>query len=260
MEVRCPKCGRVIDPKDVNVGRDIAACLDCNEVFTLSELVGVTTGAAPGTAPAERAVDLDDPPAGCSFQRTPDGFTVVASTRSWGAFAIVPFAVAWNSFIAFAFTSVLWSMTHAEEAANGTEGAEPADGASGMPPFAVLFIALFMLPFVAAGLMMIGMALMMICGQVRVSVERGQGEIFTGVFGLGRHKRFDWDSIQRVADADLSAMMPMPVSMPGSSRIVLEGQRRVTFGKLLNGERSYFVAAALRQMVAERGGAQRGTF
>ena len=185
------------------------------------------------------AVDLANPPKGCRFERTPGGFVLSASARSWAAALMIPFAVAWWSFLLFFVGAVVFGMVEGSETETSEEG--------GMP---VLFVMLFLTPFFVAGLFMIGQILMSLFGRVVVTVDRSQAQIFTGLAGIGRRKRCDWDGVARVVD--MSPRMPIPVPMPMGGGITLEGSQRIVFGRVLNESRSYFVTEALKQMLAER--------
>ena len=87
MNLRCPECSGEIALADVNVAKDIALCRRCAKNFSYAEL---------SDAPAAE-VDLDRPPKGTWFQRTPRGFEVGARVRSGVAFFLLPFAIAWNA-------------------------------------------------------------------------------------------------------------------------------------------------------------------
>jgi hypothetical protein len=241
MQVTCPTCGGAIGADDVNVSKDVAMCRACNQVFAFSSLTG--SGAA--AASQESQVDLDDPPPGCRFEWRPSGFTVSGSTRSWLALMLIPFAIGWWSFLSFFVGAILMGKIN-----NSGEGAaeEAAEG-SGLP---VAFMLLFMTPFFAAGLGMIAQVLVLLFGRTEVTVEGNEACVFTGFGLIGRRKRFDWGGVTRIQEQTPPTSMPM--QMPMSGGIVLEGKDRIVLGRLLNESRRYFVAAALKRMLVERQG------
>src|SRR5687767_8011351 len=85
--MNCPKCETEIPLEDINVAQDIALCRKCAESFSFAEL-------AQDEAIPE--VDLNHPPKGMWFNRTPDGFELGSSTRSGVAFFLVPFMCLWS--------------------------------------------------------------------------------------------------------------------------------------------------------------------
>ncbi len=98
------------------------------------------------------------------LHRTTDTLSVTIPGQSGGAglFLLVPFAIAWNSFILF-FTIM----------------------SVGLSPFPVnLVFGLFTLPFWAAGLSMIGAILFVLFGRIRLSVDPKQIALTYEVLGF----------------------------------------------------------------------------
>jgi hypothetical protein len=215
MEVRCPKCDRLLDSEEVNVTADTAFCRDCDEAFKLSDLV---------QEEEEIAVDLANPPKGAWFEETFDGFILGATTRCSDAFIMVPFAAAWS---VVSVGGICWLQIVRGEFSLG---------------FCILGI-----PFFLASLLLWAINLMLICGKVVVVVEGHSGSIFTGVCAIGWKKHFSWLDISRVYEQKCEP------NTPGNqgAKIVLEGKRRVEFGTWLRDDRRNFVVQALRKMLAK---------
>jgi hypothetical protein len=216
MEVRCPKCDRLIDSEDVNVGADTAFCRDCDEAFKLSELVhGEEAG----------AFELEDPPKGAWFGRTADGFIIGARTRSKAGCFLIPFAIIWSG-----------------GSLGGIYGTQIASG-----EFNIL-LCLFGIPFLLGSILLWSMALMTIWGITVVKVEGTLGRVFSGIGSLGRTKNFDWSGVSTVREEEYSSGN----NGSRSKRIVLEGNRRIGLGSMLNDNRRYYMLKALKKMLAER--------
>ncbi len=206
MKIVCPSCRADIPLDDVNVSTDVALCRRCKSHFSYSELL-----AASGAG----EVDLQRPPTGTWFRRTPLGFAVGASTRSPEAFFLVPFMCVWSGI-----------------SLGGIYGKQIA---SGIFDFAS---SLFGIPFLLGTLYFGTLAVMKVCGKVVVSVDRDEGAVFTGVGPIGWRQRFNWREVTTVRSNE--------------GKIMLEGQRRIDLASLLNSERLYFILAALRRMRLER--------
>src|SRR5688572_9565934 len=88
MKVVCPKCRSTIVPGQINVTRDLALRLRCNEVFELSTLVEEVE--------CEALLTPGEQPNGTWFNPSFDGFTLGATTRSAAAFFLVPFTCVWS--------------------------------------------------------------------------------------------------------------------------------------------------------------------
>src|SRR5215472_5110189 len=156
MKLSCPRCGDLIPSAEVNIAKDLARCTRCAEIYAASELMELDDG-----------FELDHAPRGVRFSRESDGFSVAATTRSPVAFLMVPFMSVWTA-----------------GSIGGIYGTQIASGEFS------LGMSLFGLPFLIFGALFWGFALMAIAGRVRVRVRGDEGEIFTGVGGIGIRRRF----------------------------------------------------------------------
>ncbi|HEY1784467.1 MAG TPA: hypothetical protein VGG30_02925, partial [Pirellulales bacterium] len=89
MKITCPTCQQPIDPEQINVATDLAFCNHCNEAFALGDLV--SSGEVDDEEPG-------DPPKGCWHRSDFDGWEIGATTRSYGAWFLVPFICVWSGF------------------------------------------------------------------------------------------------------------------------------------------------------------------
>lgn len=166
MQPQCPRCQADIPVENINVDRDVAVCQQCAEMTSLSSLV---SAAVPVSLLVPASFDLSNVPGGAWFDGDERIFQVGATTRS------IPMLL-----LLGAFTTV-WS--------GGSLGvAYGSQIAAGK--FSPL-VCLFGLPFLAGTVFLVSMCCMLLAGKVVVEVRHREGVIFTGVFGIGRRRRFD---------------------------------------------------------------------
>lgn len=234
----CPACGEGIAPADVNVAEGVALCRRCRELTRLSEIAAE----APGVS-AERAL-TDPPPSGCRV--VDDGVTmrVEASARSLGG-AVVSlfFALFWNSIVGV-FVAIV-AASYWVRLVGPLPAWAPSQGPGGpggpkLPLGVAIFMTLFLVPFVAVGVFMLGVALVSMMGRVAVTVRGGEGLVFTGVGAIGRRQRFDALAVKAVRIGETRH------EESKSHHIVIEGERPLKFGSVLKDERRAWMAAVLR--------------
>lgn len=214
--VTCPKCRREISLEDINVSTDIALCRTCNRTWSYAELHAESQ---------EPAFDPTRPPRGAWFrQNPPRGFEVGASTRSAGAFILVPFMCVWSGF-----------------SLGGIYGSQIAKGEF------QLGMSLFGIPFIIGTLLFGSLAVMSVCGKVVVSVDGDRGRIFTGVGPFGWNRRFSWRGVTAIQRTQKSA------NDGSTDQLTFEGEKRLNFASHLKSERLDFMRAALRKMLRESG-------
>jgi hypothetical protein len=215
MKVICPKCRTALPIEDVNVLTDVALCRRCEQTFAYSELVEEQE-----TGP----VDLNRPPQGAWFKRTPGGFEIGSTTRSAVAFFLVPFICLWSG-----------------GSLGGIYGSQIIKGKF------VLGQSLFGIPFLLGTLVFGSIAVMAVCGKVVVRLDGKNGEVFTGVGPIGVRRRFQKDDVTAVRRADARGGNGGRRRMP--FQLTLEGRKRIRFASGLKTERLEFMLAALRQML-----------
>jgi hypothetical protein len=218
MKLRCPACKAPLEGTAVNVAKDVAYCSACESAWSCGELL---------RREEVGKLNLIDPPRGVEFERTPNGFILSATTRSPMAFFIVPFMTVWSG-----------------GSLGGIYGQQIAKGEFS------LGMSLFGIPFLIASVLFWTAALMAVAGRVRVRVEGDKGEIFVGIGGLGRTKRFHWSAVRRVGSQQ--ANVRYPGGQQDQLRVVLSDGRELPFGSGLNVERQSFVRRALEKLLLER--------
>ena len=213
--MNCPKCHSEIPNNQINISADIAQCVNCNNVFKISENI---------TTKVSRLFDKNDPPAGAWMKSDFNTMTLGATARSWFALFIVPFALVWTSFS--------WGGLYGTQFASGEFN---------------LFTSLFGIPFLIGGIAVISMAAMFTFGKVEITLDTEGGKIFTGVGIIGRNQRFKWDEISSISEETT-------YNNKGTARsdIVLEGKTRISFGSMLNDERRYYILKALQQVFSKK--------
>jgi hypothetical protein len=218
MKLRCPICRAPLEGSAVNVARDVAFCEACQQAWSCADLL---------RRDEADQVNLLDPPSGVSFERTPNGFTLSATTRSGMAFFMVPFMTVWSA------------------GSLGTiYGAQIVKGQFELGP------SLFGIPFLIGAILFWATTLMAVIGSVRVRVEGDRGEIFVGVGGLGRRRKFDWSRARRTGSAQANVRYPGGRSQ--QVQLVLADGRDICFGSGLSPERRLFVERALEKLRLER--------
>jgi hypothetical protein len=213
VNVRCPKCNDPVGAEDLNVSTDLARCRRCGDFFKLSEAVEEEA----------EGFDPDRPPGGVRFEQGLDGFRISATTRHPIAFFLVPFMAVWSG-----------------GSLGGIYGSQIASGKFN------LLMSLFGIPFVLGTILLGSMALMAVGGRVAVKVEGEEGQVFTGFLGVGLRRRFDWSGVKAIREKISHA------SRNRTSSIVLEGEKRISFGSGLNEGRRWFLLHALRAMLRAR--------
>lgn len=217
--VRCPKCTLNVPDRDTNPETDIALCRRCSEWFGL---------AASATEQLGTALDLGNPPAGAWHRLDGSVTELGTSTRSRLAFMLVPFAL-----ISLPFGLPLiaaWAISR-----SGSN-------------WVIGLVGLLALVFSAA---LVPMALMSVCGKVRVRADGDQCEVFSGIGPVGRRWRFRWSEPLRIqyktftSDGDGKPAAPVIE--------ITAGGRRKWIGALLIEERKRFIYRGLMQLARERG-------
>lgn len=209
MKLCCPTCYRLFPTECVNIGRDVAYCPPCNEVFALSKLAGA--------AKAEPEIVLKRPPRGIRYEPRPDGMQITVRTASFWTLATVPLVFLFVGIgCAFFYGSLIQKRG-----------------------FLIFFSLLMLLGCLSAlhGL------LMGLFGKMRVTIRGDAGKIFSGYFGIGNRQQFRLSEVtgvfeQTSADGEDS-----------STVLVIEGAKELYFGLELDPEQRWFVLRALRTAV-----------
>lgn len=236
---RCPQCNQVIDATDINVGKDLAYCRPCNAAHALSDLFEQSMAGPP--------VDLGTPPHGVRCETGAFETTIEASHRSWGqALALLGVALFWNGivslFVAFALFATLKKM------GIGLPDWFPEFKSEGRPigTGELIFLWLFLTPFIAIGTWLATSFVSTVIGKTRVCIGQDAGSVFVGVGRLGWTRRFDPAAVRRIEIVHRDQR-----SGNGHHEIHLEHAdgKKIAFGSLLKEERQHFIVSALRQFI-----------
>ena len=236
----CPRCKGVIPSEEVNVAKDIAYCRNCNLALSLSAL-------AAGTA-VDEDVDLNRAPAGAWFRRDLEGIAIGATNRSLASgFALIFFALFWNGIVSFfvliTVAATLHKMGIAVPAWLPTTLIKTGNLHLGM----IIFLWLFLTPFMALGLLLCGLIVNCLGGRGEVLLKKGQGDLFTGIGPIGFHQRFE---LARVRDVRVEhhRWRDTDGDSRRSTHIIIETATQCfRFGSMFTDERRRFVAAALKR-------------
>lgn len=236
----CTRCKRVIPSEDINVAQDIAYCRACNVTYQLSSL-------AMGAEVAVSA-DTTNPPGGAWYRNQGVETVIGATHRSLGtAFGALLAALFWNGivsvFVVFALAGTL------QHLGVSLPAWLPVPKSAGRPsPLGlVLFLWVFLLPFIAIGLAMVATVLSSLGGRTEVSIGAGEMAIFTGIGPLGKRRRFPISDIQAVR-FDVRQWRDRNGSHERACIVIdMRSGKPFRFGSMMSEERRRFVAAATRK-------------
>jgi hypothetical protein len=110
----------------------------------------------------------------------------------------------------------------------------------------VIFLWLFLTPFIAIGLMLAGTCLSALLGRTEVRITGTQGVLFTGIGAFGWRRRFD---ASQVKDVRIFQKHNREGSDTFSILIEVRDGKQIKFGSMLSNERRQFFLGALRQTV-----------
>jgi hypothetical protein len=237
----CSRCGKAIPGEDINVANDVAYCRVCNLSHQLSALTQGTE--------LDSNIDLNNPPPGTWYRSDGVGPVIGATHRSVGtAIGALAFALFWNGIVSvFVMLALASTLRHL-----GLDLPEwfPAPDTKGspMPVGMTIFLWIFLLPFIAVGLFMIGTFLSALAGRTEVRMNNADGVVFTGVSALGYRRRFDASAVKDVR-IDESQWSDRRGNRQRKTLILIETRdgKQVKLGSMLTPARRNFLAGALRK-------------
>jgi hypothetical protein len=236
----CPKCGRPIPADDINVGNDVAYCRPCNLSHRLSDLTV--------RAEMNEGVDLQRPPAGAWRRNDGAGLVIGATHRSLGAaLGALAIALFWNGIVSVFVVLALASTLHLLKINIPDWFPAPRMNHSDMGVGMTIFLWLFLTPFIAVGLAMIGAFFSSLAGRTEVQLGNAEGVVFTGIGSLGWRRRFPIHSVKDVRIDD-QRWRDSDGDRRRKTIILIETRegKLIKFGSMLSEERRKFVAAATR--------------
>jgi len=239
----CPTCHREIALADLNVASDVALCRACGVVHKLSGLVQA--------ADLEEGVDFSRPPEGAWYRDSGMGAVVGATHRSAGtAVGLLCLALFWNGIVSMFVFLAANSTLHLLGVPRPAWFPSPRMNGGEMGAGMTIFLWLFLAPFILIGLVMFGAFLSALGGRTEVSIQSGQGVLYTGIGALGRRWRFSSDAVKDIRIEDRT-WRDNDGARQQRRQIVLEMAegKPLKFGSMLREDRMKFVAAAVQKLV-----------
>lgn len=236
--VVCLSCSREVPEADVNVAEGVAFCRECGQLSRLTDILDAT--------PESGAIrHFADPPHGCRIRDDGMETRIIASARSGKAAGGTMFAALfWNGIVS---VFVLIALGGTVQAIFGSLPAWfPAPGNMGMPLGMVLFLWVFLLPFIGIGLMLFATLLTTLGGRCEVRLRGTEGAVFTGVGPFGWRRRFDAGQVKLVRLGKTTWSQ----NDERQPCILIEAEKTLRFGSVLSSERREWMASALRQLFA----------
>jgi len=116
----------------------------------------------------------------------------------------------------------------------------------GMSVGMTIFLWIFLTPFMAIGLTIIGTFLSAVAGKTEVQIQNDQGTVFTGIGPIGIRRRFNPGDIK-----EISVRNDQNNKGQQTTFIVMETRegRLIKFGTLLREDRRIFLAAVIRRTI-----------
>lgn len=236
MPEKCTACGGELPPLEGEIHE--ATCPFCGAVnkarMTLIQTGPSDTQAATGEFPSERVTVLDQ-----TADRLEFGMRVFESgaMRRGAATVFVIFALIWNSIVA----TFVWATVFGARFNVGS-----------------LITLVFLIPFIAVGLAIAGVALFILAGRLRVQLDRDALRASWGVGPLGYAKTFTTGSITHVTVENspmaVKSRRPRSSSDPETRMaIVWAGERWIPVTMLQGVNDCRHVAELVRGQLADMG-------
>lgn len=238
MTPACPQCRQALVADDINVAKDLAYCRKCNLAHELSMLVKANaTGGQ---------FDLNDPPPGISWAQDTRGTVIIASHRSWmRALGLLAASLFWNGIVSV-FVALALSGTFHHLGVTAPEWfPAPKMNDVTIGKGELIFLWLFLTPFIAVGTGLALAFLSTLAGRTEVRVHLNQGSVFVGIGRLGWSRRFAPSEVKRVTLVEHAGEDSSRSQF--TAQIEQENGKRIKFGSLLKEERLLFLISALQQ-------------
>lgn len=208
MMIKCPKCDAKIDAPQINVSSNVAYCQGCSEGFLLSELID-----------DDFKISLDSIPDGAWYYESHNSKVIGATTRSLGAFILIPFTAIW-----------------AGGSLSSIYGSQLTSGNLD------LFQSLIGIPFFLGSIYLISLSLMLVIGKIEVEIS-DKVRIFVGIGTFGWNRSFDRSEFKKVYTESLKGSN-LPFS--NSENIIIEADKKYKLMPSLSEDRHKFVFGVLR--------------
>ncbi|CAG1010798.1 hypothetical protein PHYC_03931 [Phycisphaerales bacterium] len=241
--IACPVCGAKVGVENINIREGVALCPSCGRLTRLGELA---------EDPALIGVAEGEPPRGCWIRDDGVETRVGASSRSVGGFlGALFFTVFWNGIVGiFVLVAAAGTWQHLVGPLPAWVPGMAKGGNAPMSLGMVVFLWVFLTPFITVGLVMAGVTLVSLAGKVELRLRQAEGSVFVGVGSLGWRRRFDAGAVKRV---HLNQTL-WKQNDQSKEVVVIEAERRVAFGSMLTDERRRWLAAAAAKLLRPRAG------
>jgi hypothetical protein len=242
----CPQCRNTILSEEVNVARDVAYCRKCNLSHSLSTLTH--------DGELEPATDMLNPPKGAWWTSSGAETVIGATHRSLGTAAgALAFGLFWNGIVSVFVLLAIAGTLHQLGLPVPHWFPAPNVNDSPMGLGMVIFLWIFLTPFITIGLIMIGTFLSALAGRTEVRSNHDEVVVFVGIGALGWRRRLPTSEIQEVL-VNHQQWRDSDGDPRHKTCIVLETRqgKEVRFASMLNPERRKFMAAALRRALLRR--------
>lgn len=202
-------------------------------------------------------VDLDAPPPGVACQLEPGATVLRASHRSLplaaGLFAMATF---WNGVLSVFIAVALAGTLNVLGGPAIDSLPKPEMNGGPMSVGMVVFLWLFLLPFIAIGVGMLLGFIDALAGSTRVEVRAGAVEVFSGVGPIGRRRRFDVGDVRDVQLVQLRRKRARSDDESTGQAIAVEmvAGAAVHLGQSLPSARRAYLCAALHDVLVRRRG------
>lgn len=242
----CPKCKGVIPSEDINVANDIAFCRHCDLSHKLSDLTSSATDDEGQTVVED--VDASRPPEGTWIRRNGAGTVIGASHRSIGqAVALLFFGVFWNGILSVFVFLVLASTLKGFGLSIPHWLPTPNKNGNSMPLGMALILWIFLTPFIAVGLAMVGAFFSSLAGRTELQIQGSQCILFSGIGSLGRRRRFSTSEVKDVR-IENKRWVDNDGDSHRNTQIVIEtNQKPIKLGSMLPNERRQFLASCMKK-------------
>jgi hypothetical protein len=239
MPLICPDCHRTIPLDDVNVGKDLALCRGCGATHSYADLVG--------GAVLETTADLQNPPPGAWYRREGMETTMGATHRALGmALGALAIAAFWNGIVSI-FVAIAVGATLERLNIGVPEWFPGPKMKGGDVPFGgVIFLWLFLTPFIAVGTGMLWAVANFLAGRTTVRITGGEAVVFTGIGPLGWRRKFDAGAVEKVT-VEQAVSRANNGNVQSVVVVTLRGGKPIRFGSSLREDRRTFIAGALRK-------------
>lgn len=233
----CPQCGEAISVDAINIREGVALCSACGELSRLSEVVSRTRPIAE---------ILMQPPPGCWVAVWGQEIVAHATLRSFGSFlGTLFFALFWNGilsiFLLVAIAGLYANLIGPPPAWWPAPNMNQQPMTLGM----TIFLCIFLIPFVAVGIMVANSAILSGAGRIQVVIGSDYGVVRTGIGFISWSRRFDPNTVRRVR-LDVTSYQRDEQS---SHVIFIDGESSMKFGSLLREDRREWLQAVLHELL-----------